>query len=125
MTGLRASVQDRSGVVVRSLQAALRALRHPGDQQSAVQRMDRGVRLRAADGSATRSADASVHILEMNGENYRLQAHKRRRPEKPRSGSGPGPLWRRFAGRLPLRPKRAALLASQARAAPANRLKEN
>ncbi len=47
-----------------------------------------------------------VHILEMNGESYRLKDSKRRRPAKPRSKS---PLVYRadLQGRFSLRPKRA------------------
>ena len=62
-----------------------------------------------------------VHILEMNGESYRLKDSKRWRAAKSRSSPTSSPPTD-LRGRLPLRAKRAALRASQAPAptAPAN-----
>jgi hypothetical protein len=50
------------------------------------ERMDRSIRIGAADGSAARPAYPSCpHILEMNGESYRLKDSKQRRPSRARS----------------------------------------
>src|ERR1017187_6394068 len=66
-----------------------------------------------------------VHILEMNGESYRLKQSKRKRGAPPSSLSAtrlsqlPLPAAAntpRGGGRLPLRPKRAAFQAAQASA---------
>ena len=48
-TGLRAPVTYRCGTALRDIQPALRAGLHPGHHQSALRRMDRGVRLRTTD----------------------------------------------------------------------------
>jgi len=66
-----------------------------------------------------------VHILEMNGESYRLKQSKRKRgsrrtPDPPTTASTVGRHHRgklaSGGGRLPLRPKRAAFQAAQASA---------
>ena len=65
--------------VVRGVQPTLRAGLDPDHHQSALRRMDRGVRLRSA--SPARSSIASptiVNILEMNGDSYRLNQSRRR-----------------------------------------------
>lgn len=49
-------VQDRCRVVVRGLQPALRTKLDAGDQQPAVQRVDRGLPIRASDGCVAGSA---------------------------------------------------------------------
>ena len=54
-TRLRAAVEDRRRAVVRGVQPTLRARRDPGHHQSALRRMDRGVRLRAPHRRAPRS----------------------------------------------------------------------
>ena len=47
LVGLRPTVPDRGGTALRGLQPALRAGLHHGDHQSALRRMDRGLRLGA------------------------------------------------------------------------------
>ena len=54
-TRLRAAVEDRRRAVVRGVQPTLRAGLDPGHHQSALRRMDRGVRLRAPHRRAPRS----------------------------------------------------------------------
>src|SRR3977135_122045 len=68
-----------------------------------------------------------VHILEMNGESFRLKASKQKRPPKPLSSSPPAPSGADLRGRLPLRPKRAPQSGSQAYApaAPVNPSNQN
>ena len=55
--GLRAPVPDRCGAALRGLQPALRAQLHPGHHQSALRRVDPGVRLRASYRSIAGPAD--------------------------------------------------------------------
>ena len=69
---------DRRRAAVRGLQPALRARLHHRHQQSAVRRVDRRVRLRAADRRAARPADPPRPHPEMNGDSYRLKQSKRR-----------------------------------------------
>ena len=52
--GLRPAFQDRRRTPVRGVQPTLRARLNPGHQQSAIRRVDRGVRLRAPDRGAAR-----------------------------------------------------------------------
>ena len=62
-------------------QRRVRGLRHHRDLEPALPGMDLGVRQRAPHRRAARPHRPSCHILEMNGESYRLkQSRSRRRP---------------------------------------------
>ena len=58
---------------------ALRAWLDPGDLQPALRRVDRGVRLRALTGALLDRLTHHVHILEINGESYRLNQSRQGR----------------------------------------------
>ena len=72
-TGLRSTIPHRRGIALRGLQPALQAGFHHGNHQFALRRMDRGLQLGAAHQSVAGPAHHHVHILEMNGESYRLK----------------------------------------------------
>jgi len=74
---LCATVDHRRRAVVRGLQSALRARLHHCHQQSTVRRVDRCVRERLT-GALLDRLTHHVHILEMNGESYRLKQSKQR-----------------------------------------------
>ena len=86
--GLRAPVSYRCRTALRDIQPALRAGLHPDHHQPALRRMDRGVRLRTSHRSAAGPAHHHVHILEMNGESYRLK--RSRKNAVPQAPGGPG-----------------------------------
>jgi DNA replication protein DnaC len=77
--GFRAPLEERGGVAVRGVQPALRARLHAGDQQPAIRRVDRDPGQRTADRALLDRLTHHVHILEMNGESYRLAQSKSRR----------------------------------------------
>ena len=73
-TGLRAIVPHRCGTALRGVQPALRARLHHGNHQPALRRVDGGVRVRKRlTGALLDRLTHHVHILEMNGESYRLK----------------------------------------------------
>jgi len=58
---------------------------HAGHQQPAVQRMDEAFGSERLTGALLDRLTHHVHILEMNGESFRLKDSKQKRPIKPRS----------------------------------------
>ena len=71
-------VEDRSGAAVRARSATLRARRGSHHLESSLRRMDRDVRYRAPDRALLDRLTHHVHILEMNGQSFRLN-HSRAR----------------------------------------------
>ena len=94
--GLRAAIQDRRRAAVRGLQPTLRTRRDAGHQQPAVRRMDRGFRIRAADGGAAGPAHPSRP--HPGDERRKLPAQGQQAATVPESHAPQPALRRRFAG---------------------------
>ncbi len=67
------SVPHRRGTSPRGLQPALRAGLRPRPHQPSLRRIDHGLRVGAPHRRATGQPHPPRHILEMNGESYRLR----------------------------------------------------
>ena len=83
---LRAVVEDRRRAAVRDLLPALRASIDAGDLESALQRMTEIFGSERLTGALLDRLTHHVHILELNGESYRLEHSKKARPPASRSG---------------------------------------
>ncbi len=72
-TGLRPTVSDRRGATLRGLQPALRAGLHPGDTNLPFDEWTEVFGSERLTGALLDRLTHYVHILEMNGESYRLK----------------------------------------------------
>ena len=75
-TGLRAAVHHRRGTALRGLQPTLRARLYPSHHQPALRRVDEVFGSERLTGALLDRLTHHVHILEMNGDSYRLKGSR-------------------------------------------------